>query len=54
MMPMFSPRAVLWDMDGVLADTSQLHFESWERVLNEQGIPFDRQKFQLIYGLKNR
>jgi len=41
-------------MDGVLADTSQLHFETWERILIEQGIPFDRQKFHLIYGLKNR
>lgn len=54
MVSMLSPRAVLWDMDGVLADTSQLHFETWEHVLTEQGIPFDRQKFQLIYGLKNR
>jgi len=51
---MSSLRAVLWDMDGVLADTSQLHFETWEQVLTEQGIPFDRQKFHLIYGLKNR
>ena len=54
MMPMLSPRAILWDMDGVLADTSQLHFDTWEFVLKEQGIPFDRQKFHLIYGLKNR
>lgn len=53
-MPMSFPKAVLWDMDGVLADTSQLHFETWERVLIEQGIPFDRQKFHMIYGLKNR
>jgi len=48
------PKAILWDMDGVLADTSQLHFETWEHILTEQGIPFDRQKFHLIYGLKNR
>jgi HAD superfamily hydrolase (TIGR01509 family) len=54
MVSMLSPKAVLWDMDGVLADTSRLHFETWERVLKEQGIPFDRQKFHLIYGLKNR
>jgi HAD superfamily hydrolase (TIGR01509 family) len=52
--PMPFPRAILWDMDGVLADTSQLHFETWVKVLNEQGIPFDRQKFHLIFGLKNR
>ena len=54
MMRMLSSKAILWDMDGVLADTSQLHFETWEKVLTEQGIPFDRQKFHLIYGLKNR
>jgi beta-phosphoglucomutase-like phosphatase (HAD superfamily) len=48
------PKAVLWDMDGVLADTNQLHFETWEHVLLEQGIPFDRLKFHRIYGLKNR
>jgi HAD superfamily hydrolase (TIGR01509 family) len=54
MMTMSFPKAILWDMDGVLADTSQLHFETWERILTEQGIPFDRQMFHLIYGLKNR
>jgi HAD superfamily hydrolase (TIGR01509 family) len=53
-MPMSFPKAVLWDMDGVLADTSQLHFETWASVLTEQGIPFDRKKFHRIYGLKNR
>jgi len=47
------PKAILWDMDGVLADTSPLHFATWELVLNEQSIPFDRQKFHKIYGLKN-
>lgn len=46
-------KAVLWDMDGVLADTSPLHFQTWDRVLTEQRIPFDRQKFHHIYGLKN-
>jgi beta-phosphoglucomutase-like phosphatase (HAD superfamily) len=52
--PMSFLKARLWVMDGVLADTSQLHYETWERALTEQGIPFDRQKFHLIYGLKNR
>lgn len=48
------PEAVLWDMDGVLADTSSLHFATWEQILNKEGIPFDREKFHRIYGLKNR
>jgi len=46
-------KAVLWDMDGVLSDTSQLHFMTWESTLADYGIPFDRQKFHRIYGLKN-
>ncbi len=47
------PRAILWDMDGVLADTSPLHFTTWEVVLSNEGISFDRQQFHKIYGLKN-
>ena len=47
------PEAVLWDMDGVLADTTSLHFATWEQTLNKYGLPFDKQKFQYIYGLKN-
>jgi HAD superfamily hydrolase (TIGR01509 family) len=54
MVSMPSLRAILWDMDGVLADTNPLHIATWERVLVELGIPFDRQKFHLIYGLKSR
>ena len=52
-MPMPYPKAILWDMDGVLADTSALHYQTWEHVLSALGIPFDRQKFHYIYGLKN-
>ena len=52
-MPMPAQKAILWDMDGVLADTSPLHFQTWERVLSELSIPFDRQKFRHIFGLKN-
>jgi len=53
-MTMPFPKAILWDMDGVLADTVQLHLEVWEQILAEHGIPYDRQKFQNIYGLKDR
>jgi HAD superfamily hydrolase (TIGR01509 family) len=47
------PEAVLWDMDGVLADTTALHYATWEQALTRLGLPFDKQKFQDIYGLKN-
>ena len=45
--------AVLWDMDGVLADTGMLHYETWKLVLDEQGIPFDMAMFEKIFGRNN-
>ncbi len=46
-------RAVLWDMDGVLVDTSERHYATWSQVLGEAGIPFNREQFQKIFGRKN-
>ena len=34
-------RGVLWDMDGVLVDTGEAHFDSWQQVLAEQSVPAD-------------
>jgi phosphoglycolate phosphatase-like HAD superfamily hydrolase len=45
---------VLWDMDGVLADTGELHFQSWVMALSEVGIPFDRKKFRQTFGMNNK
>ena len=44
---------VLWDMDGVLVDTGELHFQSWVMALTEVGIPFDRDKFRQTFGMNN-
>ena len=45
--------AVLWDLDGVLADTGQLHFETWKLALDELGLPFDWETFGKIFGRNN-
>lgn len=44
---------VLWDMDGVLVDTAELHYRSWKRTLDEAGIPFDREVFRETFGMNN-
>ena len=46
-------QGVLWDMDGVLVDTGEAHFESWRRVLAERGVPFNRDLFQATFGMNN-
>jgi len=45
--------AVLWDMDGVLVDSSDLHFQSWMETLARLSIPFDREKFDSTFGMNN-
>jgi beta-phosphoglucomutase family hydrolase len=45
---------VIWDMDGVLVDTGECHFQSWVEILSENDIPFDRQTFNETFGMNNR
>jgi beta-phosphoglucomutase len=45
--------AVVFDLDGVLADTIELHYQSWQRVADEIGLPFDRASYEQILG-RNR
>ncbi|HEY4751762.1 MAG TPA: glycosyl hydrolase family 65 protein, partial [Candidatus Limnocylindrales bacterium] len=37
-------RAVVFDLDGVLTDTAELHYRAWQRMADEEGIPFDRER----------
>jgi len=38
------PKAIIFDLDGVLTDTSEYHYQSWQRLADEEGIPFTRQE----------
>ena len=44
---------VLWDMDGVLVDTGDLHYQSWSQILPPYGIDIDRARFQPTFGMNN-
>jgi len=46
-------RAVIWDMDGVIADTGAFHCRSWQFAFNKQGITFTEADFQRIFGQRN-
>jgi beta-phosphoglucomutase len=48
-------RAIIFDLDGTLADTEPLHFEAFARVLRTQGIELDRAEyFSRLIGLDDR
>ena len=45
--------AVLWDMDGVIADTAALHFRSWQAAFQKRGITFTEEEFTHHFGQRN-
>lgn len=47
------PCAVLWDMDGTLVDSADLHFESWVDALAAEGRSLTREQFQESFGQRN-
>ncbi|HEX2981202.1 MAG TPA: HAD family phosphatase [Anaerolineaceae bacterium] len=46
-------QAILWDLDGVLIDTGEFHYRSWEETLPGYGIPFSRELFRQVFGMNN-
>lgn len=49
-MSMFD-RSVIFDLDGVLTDTAELHYLSWQSLADELGLPFDRQANEALRGI---
>ncbi|MCI0742520.1 MAG: HAD family phosphatase [Gemmataceae bacterium] len=47
------PWAVLWDVDGTLVDTAELHFQAWCALAREIGKPFTRADFAGTFGWRN-
>ena len=47
------PWAVLWDVDGTLVDTAELHFQAWIALAQEIGKPFTRDDFAGTFGWRN-
>src|SRR5438445_3447264 len=37
------PQAILFDLDGVLTDTSEYHYLAWKHLADDEGIPFTHQ-----------
>ena len=45
--------AVLWDMDGVIADTAPFHFEAWRRIFAKYGVNYTIKQFKQAFGRRN-
>src|SRR4051794_4039601 len=47
-------RAFIFDLDGVITDTAEFHYRSWQRLADEEGIPFTRQDNEALRGVSRR
>jgi beta-phosphoglucomutase len=47
------PGAVIWDVDGTLVDTAELHFCAWVELCRELGRDFTRADFAATFGRRN-
>ena len=47
-------QAVIFDLDGVITDTSECHYQAWQRLADEAGLAFDRQLNETLRGISRR
>jgi len=45
--------AVLWDLDGTLVDSEQLHWEAWRETMAAEGVPITWEQFKATFGQRN-
>ena len=44
----------IFDLDGVLTDTAEYHYQAWQRLADNLGIPFDRERNEALRGVSRR
>jgi beta-phosphoglucomutase len=46
-------RAVIWDLDGTLIDSSHLHWEAWQKVMEVENIALTYEHYVADFGKRN-
>ncbi|MBD2296052.1 beta-phosphoglucomutase [Anabaena sphaerica FACHB-251] len=47
-------RGAIFDLDGVLTDTAEYHYQAWQKLADEEGLPFNRQANEALRGISRR
>jgi beta-phosphoglucomutase len=47
------PRAVLWDLDGTLADSREYHWRAWQEAMGAEGLTVTKEQFLASFGQRN-
>jgi beta-phosphoglucomutase len=48
------PKAILFDLDGVIVDTACLHYRAWKHIADPEGIFFDSHVNERLKGVSRR
>ncbi|MCU0512573.1 MAG: beta-phosphoglucomutase [Anaerolineae bacterium] len=46
--------AFIFDLDGVITDTAEYHYLAWQRLADEEGLPFSREDNEHLRGVSRR
>ena len=52
--PASNIQGFIFDVDGVLTDTAEYHYKAWQRLADEEELPFDRQANEALRGVSRR
>ncbi len=47
-------RGLIFDLDGVLTNTAEFHYQAWQRLADEEGLPFNREANEALRGISRR
>ncbi|WP_421197541.1 beta-phosphoglucomutase [Aeromonas enteropelogenes] len=47
-------KAFIFDLDGVITDTAELHYQAWQRMADEEGYYFDREINEKLRGVSRQ
>lgn len=47
-------QAIIFDLDGVITDTAEYHYRAWQRLADEEGLPFNREINERLRGVGRR
>jgi beta-phosphoglucomutase len=48
-----TPRGILWDLDGTLVDSGDLHWVAWRDAMAAEGVTITQAMFEATFGWKN-
>ncbi|MEH2056756.1 MAG: beta-phosphoglucomutase [Nostoc sp.] len=52
--PIPNIKGFIFDLDGVLTDTAEVHYLAWKKLADEEGIPFNREANEALRGVSRR